>query len=155
MTCSPHWTAYLSALLTPVVAALGLWIAYRQWRLGQNKLKLDLFEKRFSVYVGARDLLASIMTSGKAKDEELFKFLSATREAKWLLDDEVANYLEKSLYHKALDLARLREELEGVGVGEVRTKNVQEQAEIKKWFFAQYPVLDQKFTKFMHLASEA
>jgi hypothetical protein len=155
MNCAPHWTAYLSALLTPVIAVLGAWIAYRQWRLGQNKLKLDLFEKRFAVYVGARDLLASIMTSGKAKEEELFRFLSATREAKWLLNDEVATYLDKSLYHRALDLARLRDELEGVGVGEVRSKNVQEQADIKKWFLAQYAVLDEKFTKFMHLAGEA
>ena len=45
MTCDSHWTTYLSALLTPTVAVLGSLIAYRQWRLAQNKLKLDLFEQ--------------------------------------------------------------------------------------------------------------
>ena len=107
MTCDTHWTTYLSALLTPTVAVLGSLIAYRQWRLAQNKLKLDLFDRRFSVYEAARNLLASIMTSGKAKDEEIFKFMVATREAKWVLNAQVAEYLEKQLYHKAIYLQTL------------------------------------------------
>lgn len=151
MSNAPHWTAYLSALLTPIVAVLGSLIAYRQWRLAQNKLKLDLFDRRFSVYEAARNLLSSIMTSGKAKDEEVFKFMVATREAKWLLDASVAEYLDKHLYHKALDLQTLAAELEGVPVGDVRTKNIYAQAEIKKWFMAQFEVLDEKFTPYLQL----
>lgn len=151
MTADPHWTAYLSALLTPIVAVLGSLIAYRQWRLAQNKLKLDLFDRRFSVYDAARTLLASIMTSGKAKDDVIFKYMVATREAKWLLSPAVAEYLDKQLYHKALDLQCLASELEGVGVGDVRTQNVRKQAEIKKWFMAQYEVLDEHFAPFLRL----
>lgn len=151
MNPDPHWTTYLAALLTPTVAVLGSFIAYRQWRLAQNKLKLDLFDRRFSVYQAARTLLASIMTSGKAKDEEVFKFMVATREAKWLLSASVAEYLDKQLYHKAIDLQALASELEGVGVGEIRTKNVHAQADIKKWFMAQYEVLDEKFTLYLQL----
>ena len=105
-----HWTTYLAALLTPTVAVLGSFIAYRQWRLAQNKLKLDLFDRRFSVYEAARTFLASIMTSGKAKDEEVFKFMVATREAKWLLNASVAEYLDKQLYHKAIVLQTLASE---------------------------------------------
>lgn len=151
MTCAPHWTTYLSALLTPTVAVLGSLIAYRQWRLAQNKLKLDLFDRRFSVYEAARNLLASIMTSGKAKDEEIFKFMVATREAKWVLNAQVAEYLDKQLYHKAIDLQILSSELEGVPVGEERTTNVRKQSEIKKWFLAQYDVLDEHFAPFLQL----
>lgn len=110
MSCDPHWTNYLAALLTPTVAVLGSFIAYRQWRTAQNKLKFDLFDRRFAVYEASRDLLASVMTSGKAKDEEVFKFkfLSATREAKWLLNNEVATYLEKELYYKAIICRRFK-----------------------------------------------
>ena len=151
MNPDPHWTTYLAALLTPTVAVLGSFIAYRQWRLAQNKLKLDLFDRRFSVYEAARTLLASIMTSGKAKDEEVFKFMVATREAKWLLNASVAEYLDKQLYNKAIVLQTLTSELEGVGVGEVRTKNVHAQAEIKRWFMAQYEVLDKKFAPYLQL----
>ena len=151
MNCDPHWTTYLAALLTPIVAVLGSFIAFRQWRLAQNKLKLELFDRRFSVYEAARTLLASIMTSGKAKDEEVLKFMVATREAKWLLNESVSEYLDKQLHHKAIDLQTLASELEGVGVGEQRTKNVHAQADIKKFFMAQYDVLDEKFTPFLQL----
>ncbi len=151
MNCDPHWTNYLSALLTPTIAILGSIIAYRQWRTAQNKLKLDLFDRRFRVYEAARDLLASIMTSGMAQDKEVFKFMSATRETKWLFDPEIAEYLDNELYSKAIDLQTLQAELEGVPVGEERSKNVKEQYEIKKWFYAQYPVLDEKFSPFLRL----
>jgi hypothetical protein len=151
MNCDPHWTNYLAALLTPTVAVLGSFIAYRQWRTAQNKLKFDLFDRRFSVYEASRDLLRSILTSGKAKDEELFKFLSATREAKWLLNNDAATYLEKELYQKALELQTLQAELEGVPVGNERSANVKKQADIKKWFYAQYEVLDEKLSPFLKL----
>jgi hypothetical protein len=151
MTPEPHWTAYLSALLAPVVAVLGSFIAYRQWRLAQNKLKLDLFDRRFKVYDAARDLLAAITTSRKAKDDELFRFVLGTREAKWLLGAAIAEYLDKQLYHKAIDLQTLAEELEDVPVGEVQAKNAQARAEIRKWFAAQYDVLDAQFAPFLQL----
>ena len=151
MTTDPHWTAYLTALLTPTLAVLGAHIAYRQWQLAQNKLKFDLFDRRFQVYEAARNLLASIMTSGKAQDDEVMKFRIATREARWLLSQDVADYLDKQLHHKALDLQCLASELKGVGVGETRTKNVYAQADIKTWCMAQYDVLDQKFSPFLQL----
>ena len=147
----PHWTAYLTALLTPVVAVLGSFIAYRQWRLAQNKLKLDLFDRRFKVYESTRDFVGSIMTSGKSKDEEIFKFMSATREAKWLLDASIAEYLDKQIYHKALDLQTLDAELQGLDRGDERTKIVHKQADIKKWFLAQFEVLDGHFSPYLKL----
>lgn len=152
MTTAPHWTAYLAALSTPTIAVLGALIAYRQWRLAQNKLKLDLFDRRFSVYEASRNLLASVMTSGKAKEDEVIKFMVATREAKWLLNQQVADYLDKQLYHKALDLQCLAAELEGVSAGRERTANLQKQTELKKWFMAQYPVLDDYFSSYLQLS---
>lgn len=141
----------MSALLTPTVAVLGSFIAYRQWRTAQNKLKLELFEQRFSVYAAATTLLASVIGSGKAKDEEIYKFLSATRNAKWLLSSAVADYLEKELYHNALDLQCLVTELDNKPVGEERAANVRKQMEIKKWFLKQYEVLDEKFSPYLKL----
>lgn len=151
MRLDPHWTSYLAALLTPIVAVLGSIVAYWQWRLAQNKLKLDLFDRRFLVYDAVRALLASIMTSGEAKDEEVFKFMVATRLAKWLFDASVSEYLDKQLHHKVIDLQTLNSELEGVGAGEVRTNNIRKQAEIKKWLMEQHDVLDEKLAPYLQL----
>ena len=68
---NPYWTQVLSALLVPTIALFACYIAWRQWRTAQNKLKLDLFEKRFAVYDTARNLFDSVVTSGKAEDKEM------------------------------------------------------------------------------------
>jgi len=151
-TCPPHWTAYLSALMVPLIAVLGVAIAYRQWRTAQNKLKLDLFDKRFSVYDAARRMLASVMTSGKVRDEELFKFMVATREAKWLLSNELAHYLDEVLRRRMLELQTLDSELEGLAVGPDRSANVRKQTEIKNWLAGQLDTLDGKFDPYLRLA---
>ena len=152
MNPDPHWITYLAALLTPIVAVLGSVIAYWQWRLARNKLKLDLFDRRLRVYEAALTLLASIMTSGKARDEEVRNFLVATREAKWLLNDSIAEYLEKQLYHNAINLQTLDAELEGVSAGAERSKTIYAQADIKKWLMQQYEVLDETFAPFLQLS---
>ena len=122
-----------------------------QWRIAQNKLKLDLFDRRISVYEAAMKFLASVMTSGKANDEEIFKFMLATREAKWVLNTQVAEYLDKQLYQKANELKTLEAMLEGLPVGDERTSYVHKQREIKEWFLAQYDALDKHFASFLQL----
>lgn len=78
----PHWTAYVSAFLTPTVAILGAVIAFLQWRIARGKLRLDLFEKRALVHQAARDLLSTILTTGKVTQEDEIKYLSGTLGAK-------------------------------------------------------------------------
>lgn len=151
MQPEPHWTQYLSALLAPIVAVFGSLIAYRQWVLARNKLKLELFDRRYRVYEAARTLLASIMTTGKAKDEELWKYLAAVRESRWLLDTAAAEYLQKELYGKALKLAQYESELDGVPVGGERTRLVGLKGEVREWLIAQYQVLDEKFAPYLQL----
>ena len=147
----PHWTTYLAALLTPTIAVFGAAITYRQWRTAQNKLKLDLFERRLSVYEAARDYLASVLTSGRTSQESEFKFLSGTRGAKWLFDDAIVQYLDKVLWNKICDLGCIQSELEGMSVGEERSNKVRAGADIQKWMSEQMEVLDEKFSPYLSL----
>lgn len=151
MNSIPYWIAYLSALLVPLLAILGAFIAYNQWRLAQNKLKFDLFDRRIKIYEAATGLISSIMISGKAKDQEVFNYMVAIREAKWLLSPGIAEYLDQQLYGRAIELQTLKANLEGAPVDEARAKNIQDQVELKKWFTAQYLVLDMWFAPFLKL----
>ena len=54
MGSDPHWTAYLTALLTPTIAGFGIYIAIQQWLTARRKLKFDLFDRRFAVYDAVR-----------------------------------------------------------------------------------------------------
>lgn len=145
-------TPELSATIAAAIAAcITAYVAHRQERLEQNRLKFDLFERRFRIYEAAKNLLASIMSSGRAQQEDMYKFKVATREAKWLLNNKVAEYLDKQLYYKALYLQTLAAELEGVPVGEERTTNVDKQRDIKLWFDEQFEILDEYFAPFLKL----
>ena len=147
----PHWTQVLSALLAPTIALFGAWLAYKQWRSSQNKLKMELFEKRYSIYQASKNFIMIIMRSNKDNDEELFKFRAGTSEAKWLLNDEIAAYLDKKIWEDAIDLQTLRAELEDVPVGKERSANIKNQRVIKERLEAQVKVLDEKFTPFLKL----
>ncbi len=162
MECAdPIWTDVLAALLTPTVAALGLYIAYRQWqtnrdqaRTAKERLRHDLFDRRFAVYDAARVLIGSIMASGRVTNEDQMKFLAGTREAKWLFDDEIAKYFDEEMWSKAVDLEYLEKELEPIPPGEDRTRLVKRQREVKDWFRAQYKVLDSMMNRYLRLQQD-
>ena len=146
-----HWVEYISALVLPFIAILGLYIAYSQWRTNQNKLKLELFRMRFMIYEASTDFIRDIMKGGVVTDQILLDFLASTKEAKWLFNAEISKYLENDLYKNGVDLQCLRSELEGFGAGEERSKNLNEQTVIKKWLLSQFKVLDEKFECYLRL----
>ena len=48
------WVDYLQALLTPTIAALGIRIAWLQWRTDHQRLKLERFDNRFLMFEATR-----------------------------------------------------------------------------------------------------
>src|SRR5450755_2316417 len=100
-TTQPEWITVLAALLTPVLAAFGAYIAWQQWRTNRNKLKLDLFERRFTVYDAAIQLINSILRAGKVDQADLNIFVSRTRSAAFTVGGKIENYLNKELYRRA------------------------------------------------------
>lgn len=94
MTPEPHWTAYLSALLTPIVGFFGALIAYLQWRIARNKIKLDLYEKRFAIYEATllfyQKVMACTAETIKTDDFNIAQknFIKASREAQYLFSTE-------------------------------------------------------------------
>lgn len=151
MLNDPHWTSYLTALITPTVAALGLWIALQQLQTARSKLKLDLFDRRIAVYQSIMEFIGSILTTGKVKEEERFKYLQATRDARWLFGDEIVSYIDVDIHKRAVELQYLNGELHGVPVSDERSSNVRKQSELKKWFNEQFSTGSAMFAKYMKL----
>lgn len=147
----PHWTQYLSALLTPVVAGFGIYIAWRQAQTARRKLKLELFAKRFAVYEAARALVFQVFIKGGVSSEAMGAYMLGTSEARWLLDESVNTYLRKSLLRKAVDLQDLSADLEGLPVGAERSQKVRARDEIKDWFKQQDDVLIAFFSPYLRL----
>jgi hypothetical protein len=131
---SPHWTAYLTAISTPLVAIVAAFvaslIAYRQWRTSRNRLKLDLFKQRHEIYLKTYSLLSSVMTSGTVTDEQIMRFVDETRSTKWLLSDDA--YLHDEIYKRVSELASLESELKALGGNqEAQSDNINKQRRVK------------------------
>ncbi|MFZ0496591.1 MAG: hypothetical protein WBD78_10175 [Methylocella sp.] len=147
---------YASALGTPIIALIvglfGGMIAYRQWRTAQDRLKLDLFDRRLVIYQQTRDFLARRMALGQLKGREITEFAVNTRVSRWLFSAAIADYLEGEIAKKAMDLADLNSELEALTDEAGRKQNVSRQRELKDWLEKQlYEVIDAKFGEFLQI----
>jgi hypothetical protein len=84
----------LAGLLTPTLAAFGLWIAWRQSQTAKEKIKLDLFDRRFSIFEKFSDTLLAILQHGDAKDGEIRILTQVSHTAPLLFPDEFAKKIE-------------------------------------------------------------
>lgn len=101
-TPDPHWTAYASALLTPVVAIAAVWVAIMNARTARNKLKLDLFERRMVVLTTIRKFIRlAYEQEEQVSQSDYDEFVDAINDSEWVFDVKVHEHLAKithSLY---------------------------------------------------------
>jgi len=152
---NPAWLTFISALGAPIIALIvggfGVAIARRQWLTAQNRLKLDLFDRRLSVYEQTRELLVRRMALAQVDAKEINEFAIKVRIAKWLFNPTMAEYLQE-IAKKTAEINFIQSELEE-GLTESRRKElVSKQRERKEWLDEQlYKVIDGKFAEFLHL----
>ena len=80
--------------MTYVLALLGVWIAFAQWWLARNRLRLDLFDKRMAVFEAMRDAAQATLSNPTMEMEALREFALRTAPACWLFDAEIAAYIK-------------------------------------------------------------
>jgi hypothetical protein len=86
-------------------------IAALQWRVADNKLRLDLFDRRYKVYDATRKFLSVIIREGTFTNPDLFEFNAGTSDAQFLFKPDVAEYLAE-IRKRALHLRTTRQLLE-------------------------------------------
>jgi hypothetical protein len=150
----PHWTAYVSAIGTPIIAVIaagmGGLIAYRQWRTAQDRLKLDLFDRRLAIYGALMRFLNSVQIEGRVDDARLFTFLGDTRNAKWLLSQENDAYFDE-IRQKADEDSDIHIQLRTLPDGEERTRQGHASSAIILWMLDQFKAANPKFAPFLTL----
>ena len=135
-------------LLAILLAGFGGYIAYQQFRLGREKFKLDLFDKRFSVFAATRRLLSIILTEANVSLEQLFEYRASVAEATFLFDSDITDYLDE-IDKKAFRFRFTREQIEVVPAVENRPKLVDEHHHIQTWLTDQLPILKVKFGPYL------
>lgn len=106
MTCPevqrlPEWLEYAKVFSTPFVALIAAGIAasiaYQQMKTAKEKLKLDLFDKRYEAYKVVEAMLKAALEKRDVRVEDMAPFFSVVGEAEWLLDADLKTYLSTEL----------------------------------------------------------
>ena len=95
----PEWVLYVQAIGTPVLtgAVVG-YFAWWQARIAREKLKLDIYDKRFKVFEAFSSLSFSIDYDNKMKSaNNLRSVISILPQCYFLFDADMHNYLLKTV----------------------------------------------------------
>lgn len=89
----------LKGLLTPLIAAIALYIAWQQWKTNERKFNLDCYDRRLKVYEEVKQVITILIRDGKDSFDDLIKFHRAVSEADFLFEPEIPEYLEEIYKH--------------------------------------------------------
>src|ERR1700682_1490879 len=64
-------------------------IAQRNWETANERVVLELFEKRLAIYDGIRDVIGQVTRSGNASNEVYFRYIKAIDRVPFLFGAEV------------------------------------------------------------------
>ena len=140
----------LAAGLTPIIAVITVYIAYRQYSISKRTIKLELYEKRYNVFRALKKLLLVIYSKGNIEQSDLFEFLNGTDESPFLYDSDINEYL-KEIFEKAIELQDYNEQLDGneLQIGDERSTVSLKTKELKLWFHKQNNISINKFKTYL------
>ena len=78
-----------------IIAGIVAYIAFMQFKTNRDRLRLELYKKRFSVYEGLKELLNKIIICFDVTDDDLREFRIKTNEAAFLFDKDIVEYLKE------------------------------------------------------------
>ena len=123
-------------------------IAWQQWRVAQNKLRLDLFDRRYKVFDATRKFLAVIMRDATFQDSQLFEFYAGTSDAEFFFKAAVVDYLSQ-IRHRALDMRTGQQVYEHMPVGDERSRHVQAAHDQLLWLSEQITAMTKVFAPYL------
>jgi hypothetical protein len=145
-----------SALLTPLIAIVALYIAYQQYKVNKSRLNQERYARRLEVFKAVRSYISSIAREGKTDFQKVTQFYADVGEADFLFKADIPKQIEK-LYKKGVELAELHEKLypsdgsPGLPKGQERSEVAKQQSEALKWFFDELPNTKRLFKKYLRV----
>ena len=149
MTHARDWVDILQALLAPAIALVAVGIAFAQWWTARNKLRLEMFDRRWAVYMAVRDMLAIISLRGITTQEDEIIFSEGVRGTRWLLNERIGDYVEEEIPSR-LGMLKLANTTLATGSGEQERDGAERsQSAQRVWAREQYAVVDEMFAPFL------
>lgn len=145
---------WMTACLTPVIAAFGAWIAYQQNRIQKYRLVYDVSARRLCIFNASRQLIIAGCSNASTTDESLFAFQASTVEGPYLFRDKTVRYLEELelRFKRMLELKdEIADHTDGQSVELNRIKS--ELREIRKSMRCELNILREEFKPYLDLSA--
>lgn len=137
------------AIMVAFIGFLQYRTSKRQQEVAEEKLKLDLFDRRYKVFDATSDLFFNIMQSGAEFDKrDLPKFAIKTIDATFLFDKTISRFIEKALSY-ATQLESINIQCNNLPVGAELDNLVKAQMEITGWFSGKFSELQNLFSPYL------
>jgi hypothetical protein len=123
----------VSALGTPIIAAIVAYIAWRQLKTDTDKLRCALWDRRFGVYSAFTDLCAAARAKGISQ-EDMSRFSMHFDEAAFLFDVEVEQFVKRT-WSNGWELQVVKNEISaGIHDPDERKIKTRRECELLLWF---------------------
>jgi hypothetical protein len=145
----------LRALLTPVIACITVWIAYRQFQDSHLRLKRENYDRSLRVYQEVVKMLQRINRDFGPDWDELLVFSAATAEAPFLFHEEIPAYINE-IFKRGNEL-RVANVIYRSGMesppsdADAFMKAMKDMQEQSRWFIDQMPIAQAKFKPYLHI----
>ncbi len=113
MAADPHWIEYVKAFSVPIASIVAAYIAWRQWMTAQNKLRLDLFDRRMKAYDALWMSIKYVKDNDQVDYAKVMQLNADVEAIKWLFDLRLYEHVRDKIHRRAMDLIEHYRELEG------------------------------------------
>lgn len=124
-----------SALLTPAIAIIATYVAWQQWRIQRNRVRVELYDRRLAVYKAVDSFYGEVSTAGTVTYPSALKLRVDTAEAPFLFGNDIETHRD-DLFKTGISIAALHEEMypssrdPGLPVGPERSKVAEEHSKL-------------------------
>jgi hypothetical protein len=84
----------LKSLLTPIIGITTVCILILQYKTARQKLKLDLYNKRFETYLTVKKFIALMCIESKCDESKRVAFFGQASQDSFLFEDNIQKYIE-------------------------------------------------------------
>ena len=149
ISVTPTWIQIFSALLTPLIALITVSILVLQYRLTKQRWRLDLYDKRYPIFLTTMEYLGFIARDRKITVEDLNKFLRNSRDKEFLFGNDVQQF-HNELYNKGVEFKKYISIVNSRTLpDEEHRKLVEKEAELFEWFLKQFDASRALFIKYL------
>ena len=127
-------------------------VAWLQWRVARNKLRLDLFDRRRQMYEATSKFVKAVNNDPEHVDSYINEFSAGTANAELLFKSDVVNYI-KEVRRVALHMQAKHTLYEKQPDGDERTRNIEAFGADRLWLIEQSKAMTKTFAAYLGFAN--